>query len=138
MKSCCKTNWPTQCKNRYTENARQPKKRKRKDSVELAVNDSENEKHENGDDCDGDYPIRSHPVAAVLALWPQRYSRRLVYEGYKPTGHALERLYARVYIAFTLQQSRSGMFDRLALLMEIRKRVSSDVLRLQSDPLAVP
>lgn len=78
----------------------------RKESVELAVNDSENEEDENGDDCNRDYPIRSHPVVRVLAYHiAMAISKMAGYEGYKPTGHALERLYTRVHIAFALQQS---------------------------------
>jgi hypothetical protein len=57
--------------------------------MELAINDSKNQKDQNSNNRDRDYPIRSHPVRREKFEISKFEIRRRGFQGESlPTGHA--------------------------------------------------
>jgi len=84
-------------------------------SLELAVNHTNDEQHQNRNDRNSDNAIRSHP-----------------------SRHSPQSLNTPIHISLALQQIPMRVLNDIPLLMQIRERTRANLLRLQGYPLTFP
>lgn len=104
--------------------------------MKFAVDDSKDEENENGDDSDGDYPIRSHSGTLVSHFSSNARGSSLGI--LLPTCHPPQCLDTPIHIALAFQHIHSRMLDRFPLQLQIGQCIASDALRLIRYPLALP
>jgi len=102
--------------------------------MELAVDDGKNQKNQNGDDCNCNQPIRSHPKPRLANQFMQAPSMA---KGSLPTGHSPQRFNTSINITLTLLQPRPRVLNHLPLLIQIGQRIPPNIFRLQREPLTV-
>lgn len=104
--------------------------------MELAPNDGNDQKNEDGNNGNSNHPIRSHPKRPKLAsskLTPHQQPHR----GSVPTSHAPQSLDTGIHISLTLLQIIPRVLDRLPLSIQISQHVAPNILRLQRNPLTL-